>query len=69
MKNIQRILSIIIVTYSFAGIANASKDDFTQWKLNVQFVSGSKASTEAQVQAKIQEWVRAAERVYLRSRP
>jgi hypothetical protein len=66
LKNIQRILSIIIVTYSFAGIANASKDDFTQWKLNVQFVSGSKASTETQVQAKIQEWVRAAERVYLR---
>jgi hypothetical protein len=42
------------------------KEAYPEWHLNVHFVNGSRSVSQAGIQAKIDEWVRIAERVYQR---
>jgi Metallo-peptidase family M12/Dickkopf N-terminal cysteine-rich region len=46
--------------------AGAAKQDFADWKLDVQFVNASKAKSEQEIDDKIKAWVAEAERVYQR---
>jgi hypothetical protein len=44
----------------------AAKDQFTEWRLDLQFVNGSKKYSEAEIGKKITDWVAEAERFYRR---
>ena len=48
-----------------AAIAG-KKDQFTEWKLNIQFVNSSEKYSDKEINAKITDWVAEAERVYQR---
>lgn len=66
MKHIHRMIAAWWLALALAGLAHAAKDDFAQWRVDVQFINGSRASSDAQVKARIEAWVRSAEAMYQR---
>src|SRR4051794_16356499 len=49
------------------GHASADKHDFKTWRVDIQFVNGSKALSDAAIKTKVDQWVARAERVYQRA--
>ena len=48
------------------GPALAAKEDHAEWRLDVRFVNGSDAESEAAIAARVADWVAGAERIYQR---